>query len=147
MATVNEKMIALADEIRILSGTTDLMGLDAMKTNVADANIELNTQSNLISEQDAKIAELAQVLAGKAGGGGMSFPYKVTVNANLSVASSIFYNNDSMEVIVVISSPVGHVTYSVIGGEISKAGVWYDTYYYWHITSISSDITLNITYS
>jgi hypothetical protein len=30
---------------------------------------ELSTQSNLILEQDAKIAELAQILAGKAGGG------------------------------------------------------------------------------
>jgi hypothetical protein len=30
---------------------------------------ELNTQTTLLSEQDAKIAELAQVLAGKAGGG------------------------------------------------------------------------------
>lgn len=30
---------------------------------------ELATQSNIISEQDAKIAELAEILAGKAGGG------------------------------------------------------------------------------
>lgn len=34
---------------------------------------ELDTQSTLLSEQDAKIAELAQVLAGKVGGGSTSY--------------------------------------------------------------------------
>lgn len=44
---------------------------------------EISTQSTLLSEQDAKIAELAQVLAGKAGGGSGGTPIEtctVTVN-------------------------------------------------------------------
>lgn len=48
MATVNEKMINLADEIRILSNTEDKLGLDAMATNVAIANAEVATQADLI---------------------------------------------------------------------------------------------------
>lgn len=41
---------------------------------------ELSTQSSLISEQDAKIAELAQVLAGKVGSG--SNTVKITVSVD-----------------------------------------------------------------
>lgn len=70
--SVNSKMTALADEIRELSGTTEAIGLDAMKIHVGEANDAISVQSNLISEQDAKIAELAQVLAGKASGGSNS---------------------------------------------------------------------------
>ena len=42
---------------------------------VEDLNEELETQSNLLSEQDAKIAELAEILANKAAGGsGVELP-------------------------------------------------------------------------
>lgn len=44
---------------------------------------EITTQTTLLSEQDAKIAELAEVLAGKAAGsGGTSNTIKVTVQNN-----------------------------------------------------------------
>lgn len=56
--SVNSKMTAIADEIRILSGTTGTMGLDAMATNISDVNSEINSQADLI-------AQIAMVLEGK----------------------------------------------------------------------------------
>lgn len=54
MATVNEKMTAIAEEIRTLSGTTEAMGLDTMAStlNTENANFEnnLSTQGDLISQ-------------------------------------------------------------------------------------------------
>lgn len=48
--SVNTKMTAIADEIRELSGTSDLMGLDAMATNVNEANTEISDQSGIIEQ-------------------------------------------------------------------------------------------------
>lgn len=46
--SVNEKMTALADEIRTLSGGTEKIGLDAMTNNIKAANAEIVSQENLI---------------------------------------------------------------------------------------------------
>lgn len=88
--SVNSKMTALADEIRELSGTTGTMGLDAMAKNVSEANDEVSSQTTLISEQDAKIAELAQVLAGKAGGGSSTASYD-TCTVNITTPAGVLY--------------------------------------------------------
>lgn len=58
MATVNEKMTAIADELRELSGQTGKLTLDAMASAGADANNEVITQEDLI-------AQLANALQGK----------------------------------------------------------------------------------
>ena len=50
MATVHEKMTALANEIRALSGTANIMGLDAMKTHISNANSDINTEAGLITQ-------------------------------------------------------------------------------------------------
>lgn len=57
--SVNEKMTAIADEIRELSGTSEAMGLDAMATNLDDANTAVVSQSDLIMQ-------IAETLNGKA---------------------------------------------------------------------------------
>lgn len=59
--SVNSKMTALADEIRVLSGTTEAMGLDAMEAHVGEANDEVASQVELL-------AQAVAALQGKAGG-------------------------------------------------------------------------------
>ena len=56
MTTVNEKMTALANEIRELSGTTTSKSIDAMTTDVNAANENINEQSNLISQISTLVA-------------------------------------------------------------------------------------------
>lgn len=46
--SVNAKMTALADEIRELSGTSEAIGLDAMKAHINEANIDVATEADLI---------------------------------------------------------------------------------------------------
>ena len=61
--SVNEKMTALADEIRELSGTTTAKDLNAMASDVSAANTE-------IAEQTGLLKDIAVALEGKAGGSG-----------------------------------------------------------------------------
>jgi hypothetical protein len=63
MSTVNNKLTNLADEIRVLAGTTEPLGLTEMATNVNDANDEVADQTDLI-------AQLASALQGKSVPGG-----------------------------------------------------------------------------
>lgn len=56
--SVYAKMTAIADEIRELSGETDKLGLDAMATKTGEANAEVATQGELISQ-------IANALQGK----------------------------------------------------------------------------------
>lgn len=48
--SVNSKMVAIADEIRELSGATEAMGLDAMASNVGEANDEIDTQADILAQ-------------------------------------------------------------------------------------------------
>ena len=60
--SVNSKMTAVADAIRVLSGTTDAMGLDSMAAHVGNAN-------QTIGEQKTLISTIKETLAGKTAGG------------------------------------------------------------------------------
>ena len=60
--TLSTKMTAIADEIRELSGTTEALGLDAMATNLGEANDEVASQTGLL-------ARVISALDGKASGG------------------------------------------------------------------------------
>jgi hypothetical protein len=92
--SVNAKMTALADEIRVLSGTTGAMGLDAMATNVGEANDEIDTQAT-------KIAEISALLEGKAVSGthldGNIETCILTVNKSPDNADILWYVNENME--------------------------------------------------
>lgn len=65
MATVNEKMTALADEVRELSGTAGKMGIDDMANAISTENTNFNSN---ISTQTDLIASIQSALEGKAAG-------------------------------------------------------------------------------
>lgn len=84
--SVNSKMTAIANGLRKLLGLSGIMGLDKMANNIKTAQDEVDTQSDLI-------AQIRNVLNGKAGGivpqGSLSIDengnYDVTTFANAQV--------------------------------------------------------------
>lgn len=62
MLIQSETLTAIADKIRVLSGTTGAMGLDTMADHIGEANTDVATEAGLI-------AQIASALDGKAAGG------------------------------------------------------------------------------
>ena len=58
MATVNEKLTAINDEIRTMTNTTAPLGLDAMKEHLADANDDIDAS-------DALVEQIMSAMSGK----------------------------------------------------------------------------------
>jgi hypothetical protein len=94
MVTVSEKMTALADEIRELSGTATAKSLGAMQVDVDAANAE-------IAEQTELLEQIATALEGKAAGGSseviQTCTVKITTNANVM---GVFYQTYSNGIII-----------------------------------------------
>lgn len=65
MSTVNTKMTALADEVRELSGTADLLGIDDMTSAINTENTNFNSNLN---SQNTLIQQIQTALEGKAAG-------------------------------------------------------------------------------
>lgn len=85
MATVNEKMTTLANEVRELSGSTELLSIDEMTTNVSDVNDEVNSQTDLI----AQIKDVVDTLPEAGDGGEMTLQSKtVTPTTSLQIVSA-----------------------------------------------------------
>lgn len=78
---------ASADEI--MSGETAYVNGKKV-TGTFSIDNELDAQSTLLSEQDAKIAELAEILSGKAGGGSGNSSYD-TCTISIEEASGLLY--------------------------------------------------------
>lgn len=72
----SESLTAIADEVRTLSGTTELMGLDAVATNVGEANTEIDNQVELLAQA---VAALEGKVSGSGGGAAVE-TCTVTVN-------------------------------------------------------------------
>ena len=62
MSTVNEKMTALASQVRQLSGTTEYKTIDDMQLDVQDANEVISSQTDLIAEILTAISNLPDAL-------------------------------------------------------------------------------------
>lgn len=69
-----ETLTAIADKIRVLSGTEDALSLNAMESHVGEANEDVTTEAELI-------AQITSALEGKAGGGSAEIA-PVLVNAS-----------------------------------------------------------------
>lgn len=88
--SLNEKMTALADEIRELSGTTTKKGIDAMTADVNAANTEVGEQADLIAQIMAKVNSLP------AAGSGGEQPTLFTPSITLqSVSSELTISDDN----------------------------------------------------
>lgn len=55
--SVNSKMTALADEIRVLSGAEGTMGLDAMKSNVNTANSSVSAALSALVDKGVEVPD------------------------------------------------------------------------------------------
>lgn len=102
--SVSSKMTAIADEIRELSGTSGAMGLNAMKTNLSDANDKISEQAELIAQIQAAVDGLPEAGGGQSDlinftiqYGNSNFPSVLNCQAEsgMSLGSWIFssYNN------------------------------------------------------
>lgn len=70
---VQERMTALADQIRLLTGTGDLLSLGEMAKQTEEANGELSQQAELIQQIQAELDSLSG-----AGAGGDLFSSRAT---------------------------------------------------------------------
>ena len=113
--SVNEKMTAIANQVRTLSGVDHKLGLDEMASHTKDANTEVDTQEVLIqqianalqgktapsedldavlTEQEELIATLQDTLRGKAQGSGEAVepiiePLEVTGNGTYTAPENV----------------------------------------------------------
>lgn len=80
------------------------------------------------------------------GSGGNSFPYTITINNNMGLSSSIFYNNDNTNVLVVTTGgALGQPSHKITGGTIRDFAIS-PSFLYYYITSITDNVILNLTF-
>ena len=97
-----ESLTAIADKIRVLSGTEDAMGLDDMVEHVGEANTDVVTEAGLIEQ-------IASALEGKAGGNGSGanveactitieyYNADFSTDANATIYSSVLDSNGNIQ--------------------------------------------------
>lgn len=152
MATVNEKMTALADEIRTLSGTTGTMGLDAMASNIGDANTEISRQADIIAQIQTAVNILPET-----GNSGASIetctPLKQnttglqtlleTINNLPTGGQSLIINVETGSSVTISNSSTGKsYTETSVDGEVVFEGLSIGT---WVVTATKDDKTVTRT--
>lgn len=85
--SVNSKMTAIADEVRVLSGTTDIMGLDLMASHIGDANGNIDVESDLI-------LQITDALNNKVGGTSLNFEVVGNPQPSNPKENTIWINTD-----------------------------------------------------
>lgn len=114
--SVNSKMTALADEIRVLSGTEDTMGLDAMTTHVGDANTEIDSQADLIAQIQSAVDNLPE-----AGGAEPTLQEKTVTPATSSQTVTPDSGYDGLSEVTVNAMPTA--TQATPNITVSSAGL------------------------
>lgn len=99
MSIVDEKMTALADEVRELSGTTGKLGIDDMTNAINTENTNFNT--NLETQNDL-IEQIQAALQGKASGG-----------------DSVSYDTCTVEITGTV--PIGSIAYTTVENDSINA--------------------------
>lgn len=100
--SVNAKMTAIADNIRLLTGVSDAMGLDAMATNLSKVNTDISDAFTALTEKgvtvpnDAKVDALAPLIAAIESGGSnvqvVTGTYTVATNTKIDKTFTITHN-------------------------------------------------------
>lgn len=109
----------------IKNNTTSLQSLLEQVNSLPEAenlDTELSAQTTLIAEQDAKIAELAQVLAGKAGGDDSYTTDTITLvnNTGAAVFCGASYINNGESVLIPLKLTSNAVQITIVATTISS---------------------------
>lgn len=105
--TDKKDLTAIADEIRELSGAASAMGLDAMVSNLDEANIEVSSQSELI-------ASIVSALEGKAAGGETILQKKTVTPTTSTQTVKPDSGYDGLETVTVNAMPTAKQATPVI---------------------------------
>jgi hypothetical protein len=102
---------------KIFNNTTSLQEvLEVLQTKAAGENLDegISTQSTLITEQEAKLAELAEILSNKATGSGDngSPTISVTISADMCLNGAFYFDENSM----LQNVPIGIETVDALNG-------------------------------
>ena len=89
--SVNEKMTALADEVRELGGITDKLVIDEMTVKIGDANTEIDEQASLLVQA---VAALNGKAAGSSGTGIELCTVTITMGDIPLAGDEVFYYID-----------------------------------------------------
>ena len=85
----SESLTAIADEIRVLSGTEEAMSLNTMESHISEANANVDTEADLI-------AQISSALEGKTGSGGQ-VDWSENEDAIINRTISGEYSNDRLQ--------------------------------------------------
>ena len=150
---------ATADDIasgkQVIDGDGNLLtGTGSVGGSAENLDAEISAQNTLISEQDAKIGQLAEILEGKAGGGGEGSGGNVEITINSSSARLVGYIDADTRQSINNTSQNGNTIKPLYGAIIVYGGAVASTTceyfsctcrngYYMHIFLSSGEVTLS----